>query len=89
MKTMLVFSVVALVTTPAFAAEFYIVQDIEKRTCIVAQEPAKGDKQAPVGEGAYNDEATATSDMKKMLACNPTDGTSGTPPQSPAGLKIQ
>lgn len=87
---MLVRSIVlgfALVT-PASAADFYIVQDTQKQSCVISQEVPKGDGQTIVGDGAYGDEATAASDMSKMLACNPRDATTGVPP-SPAGLRKQ
>ena len=71
--------------TPAAATEFYIVQDIQKQTCVVSQEVPKDDGHAVVGDGAYGDEATAASDMRKMLACNPRD----TAPQSPTGLRTR
>lgn len=83
MRTMFVSVVVALIATPAVAAEFYIVQDVEKQTCTVTQEPPKDDKHVMVGEGAYNDQLTAASDMKKMFACNPGDATGGAAAQRP------
>ena len=89
MRTMFVSAWVAVIAGPVLAAEFYIVQDIAKQTCAVAPEPPKDDKHVRVGEGAYNDEAVATSDMQKMFACNPRDATSGVAPQSPTGLKTQ
>ena len=61
------------VVTPACAAQFYIVQDIKKQSCTVSEESPKGDDQVMVGEGAYGDEASAESDMKKMLACTPPE----------------
>jgi hypothetical protein len=85
---MFVSVVVALIATPACAAEFYIVQDVEKQTCAVTQELPNGDKHVLVGEGAYNDQLSAAGDMKRMLICNPQDAGSGAP-QSPTGLKIQ
>jgi hypothetical protein len=60
-----------LVVTPAFAAQFYIVQDIKKQSCTVSEETPKDDDHVIVGEGAYGDEASAVSDLKKMLACMP------------------
>ena len=83
-----VFSLVALVAAPAFAAEFYIVQDTQKQSCVISQEVPKDDAHAVVGDGAYGDEATATADMSKMLACNPRDASTGAP-ASPTGLRIQ
>ena len=83
-----VFSLVVLVTAPAFAAEFYIVQDTQKQSCTISQEVPKDDAHAVVGDGAYGDEATAAADMSKMLACNPSDASSGAP-QSPTGLRKQ
>ena len=83
-----VFSLVALVAAPAFAAEFYIVQDIAKQSCVISQEVPKDDAHAVVGDGAYGDEATAAADMSKMLACNPRDAAT-VAPASPTGLRIQ
>jgi hypothetical protein len=77
MRTLLVSVLVALIAVPTLAAEFYIVQDIQKQTCTVSQEPPKNDGVTIVGEGAYNDEASAASDMTKMLACNPREASSG------------
>jgi hypothetical protein len=81
-----VFSLVVLVSAPALAAEFYIVQDIQKQSCVISQEVPKDDAHAIVGDGAYGDEATAASDMSKTLACNPRDASTGAP-QSPTGLR--
>jgi hypothetical protein len=83
------FLIALALITPASAAEFYIVQDVEKQTCAIAQEPPKDERHAIVGEGAYNDETSATADMTKMLVCNPRDATSGVTPQAPTGLKTQ
>jgi hypothetical protein len=83
---MFVSAFIALIAMPASAAEFYIVQDIAKLTCTISQELPKDDAHTMVGEGAYNDEASAASDMRKMLACNPIDASSGAP-QAPTGLK--
>jgi hypothetical protein len=83
-----VFSLVVLVTAPAFAAEFYIVQDTQKQSCVISQEMPKDDAHAVVGDGAYGDEAAAAADMSKMLACNPRDASTGAP-QSPTGARIQ
>jgi len=83
-----IFGLVALVAAPAVAAEFYIVQDIQKKSCAISQEVPKGDAHAVVGDGAYGDEATAAADMSKMLACNPSDASTGAP-QSPTGVRIQ
>ena len=88
MRTIFVFAFAALIAMPVSAAEFYIVQDTEKQTCTVSAEPPKDDKYVMVGDGAYNDEASASSDMRKMLACNPTDATAGAP-QAPTGLKTE
>jgi hypothetical protein len=89
MKMVFVSVLLALIGFPALAAEFYIVQDIEKQTCTVTQDLPKDDRHAVVGEGAYNDEATAASDMKKMLVCNARDAAGGAAPQPPSGLKIK
>jgi hypothetical protein len=79
-----VFGLVALFAVPASAAQFFIVQDIEKQSCTVAQEPPKGDQHTTLGDGAYGDEATATAEMKRMLGCNPRDTSSGANPVAPA-----
>jgi len=71
--------------TPASADQFYIVQDVEKRACVVSQELPKDDAHAVVGDGAYDNEAIAAADMRKMLACNLRDAA----PQAPTGLRIQ
>lgn len=86
MRTIFVSAFVTLIAMPAFAAEFYIVRDTAKQTCTISQEMPKDDARTIVGEGAYNDEASAASDMSKMLACNPSDASSGAP-QAPTGLK--
>ncbi len=83
MRTMFVSVLVALVAGPAAAAEFYIVQNIEKQSCVIAQEPPKDDAHAIVGEGAYNDEVTAIRDMRSMLACNPRDASAAASPTKP------
>lgn len=83
---MFVSAVVALVAVPALAAEFYIVQDVGKQTCTITQEPPKGDGFMLVGDGAYGDEDTATSDMKRTAACNPRDAFPSAP-RAPTGLK--
>lgn len=61
-------ALLALLAMPASAAEFYIVQDIAKQTCTITRAPPKDDAHTVVGDGAYDDEATAASDMRKMLA---------------------
>jgi len=86
MRTIFVSAFVALIAMPASSAEFFIVQNIAKQNCRISEESPKDDAHTIVGEGAYNDEASAASDMRKMLACNPTDASSGTP-QAPTGLK--
>jgi len=84
-----IFALAALVATPASAAEFYIVQEIKTQSWAVTQEMPKEDDHAVVGDGAYGDEAVAKADMSKMLACNPRDASTPSPPQSPTGLKTQ
>ena len=88
MRTLFACLVVAVIPMPVLAAEFYIIQDTEKQTCTVAQEQPKDERHAIVGDGAYNDESSATSDMRKMLVCNPIDRTRDAP-QGPNGLKTQ
>ena len=88
MRTLFASLVVALIPMPVLAAEFYIIQDTEKQTCTVAQEQPKDERQAIVGDGAYNDAASAISDMRKMLVCNPVDSTRDTP-KGPTELKTQ
>src|SRR5262245_51491310 len=83
-----ILAVLIAIPGPA-AAEFYIVQDIEKQTCVVAQAPPQDDKHVVVGDGAYGDEATANAELRKMLACNPGDAASSNRPQAPTGLKTQ
>lgn len=72
-KAACVFGLVALVAVPAWAAQFFIVEDTQKKSCAITQEVPTGDQFVLVGDGAYGDEATAAADMKKMLACNPGD----------------
>ena len=88
MRTLFAYLVLALISMPVLAAEFYIVQDTERQTCTVAQEQPKDERQAIVGDGAYNDEASALSDMRKMLVCNPVDPRGDTP-QGATGSKKQ
>jgi hypothetical protein len=78
-----------MLITPAFGAQYYIVQDTKQQSCVISQEPPKDDEHAIVGEGAYGDEGSAASDMAKMLACNPRDASTPTSPQAPTGLKTQ
>jgi hypothetical protein len=74
-----VFGLVAFIfiVVPASAAQFFIVQDIQKQSCIISQEIPTGDQYIVVGDGGYGDEATAATDMKRMLACNPRDDAGG------------
>jgi hypothetical protein len=80
------FVLVVLLTVPASAAQFFIVEDNEKKSCTIAQEAPTGDRYTLMGDGAYGDEATAAADMSKILACKPRDATSDAP-QSPTGMK--
>jgi len=87
MRTLFVSAVVALIAMPVSAAQFYIVQDIQKQTCRISQEPPKDDdKFALVGDGAYGYEGTAAADMRKIESCNPRDASAATP-RAPTGLK--
>ncbi len=74
---------VALVAFPAWGAQFFIVEDTQKKSCTIAQEVPKGDQYVLVGDGAYGDETTAAAEMKGILACNPRDAASGAA-QNPA-----
>ena len=67
------FGLVALIAVPASAAQFFIVQNVQKQSCAVTQEVPTGDQYVIVGDGAYGDEAAAATDMRRMLACNPRD----------------
>ena len=73
----IVLGVAVLIAAPASAAQFFIVQDIQKQSCTIAQEPPTDERLMIVSDGAYGDEATAAADMKAMLACNPRHATSG------------
>ena len=77
---------VTLIAIPASAAQFFIVEDIQKKSCTISQEAPKGEQYVIAGDGAYGDEATAATDMKKMLACNPRDdaGAAQNPTTEPA-----
>jgi hypothetical protein len=88
MRTLFACLVVALIPMPVLAAEFYIIQDTEKQTCTVVQEQPKEDRHVIVGDGAYNDESSATSDMLKMFVCNPVDPRRDAP-QGPTESKTQ
>jgi hypothetical protein len=68
-----------LAATPTIAAQFYIVQDTKKQACTVSEEPAKGEDQINVGDGAYAEEAIARSDMTKMLACKSPEASGDQP----------
>jgi hypothetical protein len=82
------FGLVALVAMPASAAQFFIVQDTEKQSCTITQTAPTDERFISVGDGAYDDEATAASDMRKMLACNPRDvGTGAAQNPTPAPAK--
>jgi hypothetical protein len=60
----------AVIATPAFCAQFFIVQDDATKQCtIVEQPPTSGS--TLVGDGAYGDRATAEADMKTIAACMP------------------
>jgi hypothetical protein len=71
------FGLVAFIAVPAWAAQFFIVEDIQKKSCTITQEAPTGEQLIMVGDGAYGDEATAAADMKRMLACNPRDDAGG------------
>lgn len=60
--------VAAFVATPAFSAEFFIVQDAATKRCSVVEQPPAG--AIVVGDGAYGDRASAEADMKAIAACN-------------------
>jgi hypothetical protein len=60
----------AVIATPAFCAQFFIVQDdATKRCTVVEQPPTSGG--TIVGDGAYGDRATAEADMKTIAVCMP------------------
>ena len=83
-----VFVLAVLIAAPASAAQFFIVQDIQKQSCTITQEAPTDERLVVVSDGAYWDEATATVDMKAMLACNPQDATTGAAPgPAPATTK--
>ena len=77
------FGLVAFIAIPASAAQFFIVEDTQKKSCAIVQEAPTGEQYVVVGDGAYGDEATAAADMKKILACNARDNAA----QNPAPAK--
>jgi hypothetical protein len=88
MRALFICLPIALIAVPASAAEFYIIQDTAKRSCTISPWSAREDGQVTVGDGAYNDKASAAAEMSKMRACNPRDASSGPSPASaPVGLK--
>ncbi len=66
-------------TAPALSAQFFIVQDANKRCTVTEQPPA--DNASIVGDGAYGDQASAEADMKKIFACSTQAADSGAPAQ--------
>jgi hypothetical protein len=85
MRALFVCLPIVLMAAPASAAEFYIIQDTAKHSCTISPWPAKEDGQVTVGDGAYNDQASATAEMGKMSACKSRDVPSGRSP-TPASL---
>ena len=84
-----VFGLVGLIAVPASAAQFFIVEDVQKKSCAITQEAPTGDQYVVVGDGAYGDEATAAADMKRILACNPGDDARGSAREPPAAPSKQ
>ncbi len=83
-KTIFVFGLVTFLAVPASANQFFIVQDVQKRSCTITQEAPKDEQHTMVGDGAYGDPETAAAEMKTILACNPGDTTTGSNPTAPA-----
>jgi hypothetical protein len=70
-RLMICLGIVALTTTPALCDQFFIVQDPKTNRCTIEQRaPTPGDPAAVlVGDGAYGDQGTAESDMRRIAAC--------------------
>ena len=71
MRLKLAVAALALViATPAFAAEYYIVQSASSKKCSVASKKPTSDKMALVGDGtAYKSKKEARAAMKAADAC--------------------
>lgn len=65
-------------TAPALSAQFFIVQDANKRCTVTEQPPANA---VIVGDGAYGDQASAEADMKTIFVCSTQAADSGAPAQ--------
>jgi hypothetical protein len=65
------FGIVALTSSTALSAQFFIVQDPETKRCTIEERPpASGDSAAVVvGDGAYGDRVSAEADMRAIAAC--------------------
>jgi hypothetical protein len=60
---------IAVLTTPALCAQFYIVQEPGTNRCTIAEQPPGLNAGVIVGDGAYGDRATAEADMRTIAAC--------------------
>jgi len=67
---------IAVLTTPALCAQFFIVHDATTGRCaITEQPPASGG--TIVGDGAYGDRASAEAEMKAIAICTSQTTESG------------
>jgi hypothetical protein len=60
---------IAVLTTPALCAQFYIVQEPGTTRCKIAEQPPAPNAGVIVGDGAYGDRATAEADMRTIAVC--------------------
>lgn len=70
MKLKLAVAALALViASPAFAAEYYVVQNAASKKCSVAAKKPTSDKVTLVGDGAYKSRKEAQTALKAADAC--------------------
>ena len=75
-KTLVASIGIALLTTPALCAQFFIVHDAATGRCAIAEQPpASGG--TVVGDGAYGDRASAEAEMKAIAICTSQTTESG------------
>ena len=71
MKLKLAVAALALViASPAFAAEYYVVQNAASKKCSVAAKKPTSDKVTLVGDGAYKSRKEAQTALTAADACN-------------------
>jgi hypothetical protein len=70
MKLKLAVAALALViASPAFAAEYYVVQNAASKKCSVAAKKPTSDKVTLVGDGTYKSRKEAQTALKAADAC--------------------